>query len=97
MWLPKKLIKPNTSEYAQGVEVCLGYKGEVPEDFDIIELPAAKCLMFQGEPFEDEGYSDAIGYLWCAIKKYDPKILGYKWDGENPRIQLKPQGSRGLH
>lgn len=95
MWLPKKLIKPDTSEYVQGTEVEADYKGEIPEGFDIIDLPAAKYLMFQGEPFEDENYCEAIDALWEAEKKYDPKILGYIWDDKNPRIQLEPRGERG--
>ena len=95
MWLPKKYIKPGTSEYVQGAEVAADYKGEVPDGFDVIELPAAKYLMFQGEPFADEDYCEAIGALWEAIKKYNPKTIGYEWDESNPRIQLEPQGARG--
>ena len=95
LWLPKKLIKSATSEYVQGVEVEASYKGEIPDGFDIIDLPAAKYLMFQGEPFEDEDYCEAIESLWAAQKKYDPKALGYAWDDENPRIQLEPRGERG--
>lgn len=95
LWLPKKLIKPGTSEYVQGVEVGVDYNGEIPAGFDLIDLPAAKYLMFQGEPFEEENYCEAIEALWNAEKKYDPKILGYGWDKENPRIQLEPRGERG--
>lgn len=95
MWLPKKYIKPGTSEYVQGVEVEETYTGVVPDGFDVIELPAAKYLMFQGEPFKEEEYSQAIGELWEAEKKYDPASVGYKWDEDNPRIQLEPIGARG--
>jgi len=95
MWLPKRYVKPNTSEYVQGVEVEADYKGSVPEGFDIIELPASKYLMFCGEPFEEENYCEAIEALWSAIKKYDPKTLGFVWDNDNPRIQLEPRGERG--
>ncbi|MDR1954834.1 MAG: GyrI-like domain-containing protein [Candidatus Methanoplasma sp.] len=95
MWLPKKYIEPGTSEYVQGMEVSADYEGDVPGGFDVIELPAAKYLMFQGEPFEDEGYCEAIDALWNAIKKYDPKVIGCEWDNDNPRIQLEPVGARG--
>lgn len=53
MWLPEKYILPNTSEYVQGVEVAYGYTGEIPNGFEMITLPPAKYLMFQGEPFEE--------------------------------------------
>lgn len=95
LWLPKKYIKQNTSKYVQGVEVELSFKGNIPEGFDIIELPQAKYLMFQGEPFNEEDYEDAITSLWKAIDEYNPSALGYTWDDENPRIQLEPVGSRG--
>lgn len=95
MWLPKAYIKPDTSEYVQGVEVPEDYDGEIPEGFDVISLPKAKYLMFQGEPFEEEDYEDAIIQLRNAIKKYDPAVIGFQWDKSNPRIQLEPIGERG--
>ena len=95
LWLPKKNITPGTSEYVQGVEVEPDYTGEVPEGFDVIEFPASKFLMFQGEPFEEENFVEAIGQIWEAAKKYNPESIGYCWDDENPRIQLEPIGKRG--
>ena len=95
LWLPKKYIAPGTSEYVQGVEVEPDYTGEVPEGFDVIEFPASKFLMFQGEPFEEENFVEAIGQIWEAAKKYNPESIGYCWDNENPRIQLEPIGKRG--
>ena len=95
MWLPKHLRKPVTNEYVQGVEVESDYSGSVPEGFEIIELPAAKYLLFRGEPFADEDYEQAITEIWQAEKKYDPAFIGYEWDEKNPRIQLEPRGERG--
>ena len=95
MWLPKHLRKPVTNEYVQGVEVESDYSGSVPEGFEIIELPAAKYLLFRGEPFADEDYEQAITEIWQAEKKYDSAFIGYEWDEENPRIQLEPRGERG--
>lgn len=95
MWLPKKYVKENTSTYVQGVEVELTYKGKLPDGYDLIELPEQTYLMFQGEPFLEENFESAILDLWEAMKKYDPRPLGYIIDKENPRIQLEPIGSRG--
>lgn len=95
LWLPEKYREQGTSKYVQGVEVSENYCDVVPDGFDIITLPAAEYLLFMGEPFEEENYEDAIGDVWNAIKKYDPSIAGYKWDYENPRIQLEPIGTRG--
>lgn len=95
LWLPKKLIKDGTSEYVQGVEVELDFDGVIPDGFDVIKLPASKYLMFQGEPFEEENFEEAINDIWDAEKKYDPSVIGYEWDNENPRIQLEPIGTRG--
>ncbi len=95
LWLPVKYIVEGTSEYIQGVEVPTNYNGVIPDGFDVIDLPASKYLMFQGEPFEEEYYAEAIEQVWEAIKKYNPSIIGYKWDDSNPRIQLEPIGTRG--
>lgn len=95
LWLPKNYIKAGTSEYVQGVEVEMDYAGEIPDGLDVIELPKCKYLMFQGEPFEEENFGEAIGQIWDAIKKYNPQSIGYDWDESNPRIQLEPIGARG--
>ncbi len=95
LWLPEKYILPNTSKYVQGVEVEMDYNGDIPNGFDLITLPTCEYLMFQGEPFEEEDYADAISSVQQSMNKYDPSIIGYLWDDENPRIQLEPRGKRG--
>ena len=95
LWLPEAYIKPGTSEYVQGVEVAEDYSGEIPDGFDMIDLPAAQYLMFQGEPFQEEDYEQAIAEIWEYEKNYDPSLIGYQWDHSNPRIQLEPIGTRG--
>ena len=95
LWLPEKYKKPGTSTYVQGVETEAEYSGAVPEGFDVICLPAAEYLMFQGEPFEEENYCEAIAAVQKAMVRYAPAAIGYEWDDENPRIQLEPRGERG--
>jgi AraC family transcriptional regulator len=96
MWLPENLRKPGTSVYAQGVEVPVDYAGEVPEGFDIIDLPPCKMMVFQGEPYEDDNFQEAIGEVWEVMKNYNPEIYGFRWaDEDGPRFQLAPMGYRG--
>ncbi|QNL43781.1 AraC family transcriptional regulator [Oscillibacter hominis] len=95
LWLPPLYRKPGTSEYVQGAEVPLDYSAAVPEGFDLIELPAGRYLMFQGEPFAEEDYCNAIEEVQAAVKRYDPTLIGYVWDDRSPRIQLEPIGTRG--
>lgn len=95
LWLPKELRKPVTNEYVQGVEVEEDYSGKIPDGFEVIDLPAAKYLLFRGEPFAEEKYESAITEIWEAEKKYNPEFIGYKWDESNPRVQLEPRGERG--
>lgn len=95
LWLPAQYRKPSTSEYVQGAELPMDYCGEIPEGYDMIELPAAKYLMFQGEPFPEEDYCEAIQAVQDAMDHYNPSVIGYAWDENNPRIQLEPIGTRG--
>ncbi|MGM9592903.1 MAG: helix-turn-helix domain-containing protein [Candidatus Onthomonas sp.] len=95
MWLPPQYKEPNTSTYVQGVEVETDYLGVIPEGFDVIRLPEAEYLMFQGQPFREEDYCESIHAVQQAMDSYDPSVIGYQWDDENPRIQLEPRGERG--
>lgn len=95
LWLPEKYRKPDTSVYVQGVEVETDYAGVIPDGFDVIQLPEADYLMFQGQPFREEDYSEAIQAVQHAANTYNPAFIGYQWDDENPRIQLEPRGERG--
>jgi AraC-like DNA-binding protein len=96
MWLPEKLVSAGTSQYVQGVEVPQNYAGEIPEGFEIIDLEPCKMMVFQGEPYEDENFEEAIEELWQIMKRYNPEIYGFEWaDDDGPRFQLEPQGYRG--
>ncbi len=96
MWLPDRFRTDGTSVYAQGVEVPADHAGDIPEGFEIIDLPAARLLVFQGPPFEDEKFEQAIESLWDVMNSYDPALIGYQWaDDDAPRFQLEPTGYRG--
>lgn len=96
VWLPEGMRKVGTSEYCQAVEVPTDFSGKIPEGYDIIDLPACKYMVFNGEPFEDEAFCEAIEIVWDAIKRYDPKPYGWEWAPEDgPRFQLAPVGARG--
>lgn len=95
LWLPERYKNPGTSTYVQGVEVPADYDGPIPEGFDVITLPAAEYLMFQGEPFAEEDYCEAITAVQAAMDRYAPSVIGYDWDETNPRVQLEPVGTRG--
>lgn len=95
LWLTEKYRKPDTSVYVQGVEVPADYSGAVPEGFDVIDLPECDYLMFQGEPFAEEEYCDAITAVQQSMEKYEPSVIGFKWNADEPRIQLEPIGERG--
>lgn len=95
LWLTEKYRKPGTSVYVQGVEVSVDYNGSIPDGFDVIDLPECDYLMFQGEPFKEEDYCEAIMAVQQSMEKYEPSIIGYKWNNDEPRIQLEPIGERG--
>jgi AraC-like DNA-binding protein len=96
MWLPANMIKPDTSVYAMGVEMPLDYKGTVPKDYEMITLPACKMMVFQGQPYDDTVFEEAITGLQEVMKNYDPQIYGFEWaDNDGPRFQLAPLGYRG--
>lgn len=53
-------------------------------------------MIFQGQPFKDDDFMDAITSLWDVMKTYRPESYGYQWaDDDAPRFQLEPVGYRG--
>ncbi len=96
LWLPERFRRPGTSTYVQGVEVPLDYAGPIPASFEIIDLPPCLLMVFQGQPFDDKDFAQAIRSLWDEIKNYHPETFGFAWDDEAaPRFQLEPLGYRG--
>ncbi|MDR1692919.1 MAG: AraC family transcriptional regulator, partial [Oscillospiraceae bacterium] len=96
VWLPQNMRPEGTGVYAHGVEVATDYAGEVPRGFDVITLDPCKMIVFQGEPYNDEFYQDAIGSCMDQIEKFNPEVYGYQYADElAPRMQLAPMGWRG--
>ena len=96
MWMPDNLRLAGTSVYTQGVEVPFDYSCELPNGYEIIELPACEILIMQGEPYDDEQFIDAVNEAMEQMAKFNPQTYGYEWaDDVAPRFQLSPQGCRG--
>ena len=78
--LPDSLVTPGFSKTAAGVEGPLDYEKELPQPYQIAELPECIMLYFQGEPYErEEDFCQAINSVSMAIKKYNPALYGYRF------------------
>ncbi|MDP2813354.1 MAG: helix-turn-helix domain-containing protein [Erysipelotrichaceae bacterium] len=96
MWLGEHLVESGTSKYIQGVEVPLNFQGDIPSGFSMMQLPACDVMIFQGPPYPDADFSEAIGQLWQVMEHYDPRRVGYEWaDDLGGSFQLEPRGERG--
>ena len=53
-------------------------------------------LLFQGDPYDEARFDEAINAVIEQINHYDPKLNNCQWaENDAPRIQLEPQGYRG--
>lgn len=96
LWLPESMRPAGTSRYAQGVEVAVDYQGIIPAGFESIDLPACQMLLFQGDPYAEMRFDEAINEVMEQIDHYDPDENNCRWaENDAPRIQLEPQGYRG--
>lgn len=96
VWLPDNMRPEGTGLYAHGVEVPADYAAHIPEGFDIIDLEPCKFLVFQGEPYDDENYQEAVGICVERIQNFNPAVYGYQYADElAPKMQLAPMGWRG--
>jgi len=68
----------------------------VPEGFELAEFGPAMMMIFQGEPYDDENFEEAVVAVMKKIDSFDPSLYGFAWAPEAaPRFQLEPQGWRG--
>jgi len=96
VWLPDNMRPEGTGVYAHGVEVPADYTGEVPEGYDVINLEPCKLLVFQGEPYMDDNFEEAVLGCMRLIGKFNPEVYGYRYADElAPKMQLEPWGWRG--
>ena len=78
--LPPDLIRPGTSKAACALEVPVDFNAEIPEGFEIIDLPSHFYMWFNGAPYEDENwYGYAHEELGRAISNYKPELYGYEF------------------
>ena len=96
VWLPENMRPAGTGIYAHGVEVAEDFSGEIPENFEVMELLACQMMVFQGESYADEVFEEAVGMCMEQIRRFNPEVYGYEWAPEiAPRMQLAPEGWRG--
>lgn len=55
--------------------------------------PARRVIVKRDVRAED--YAQAILAVEQAMDRYDPALIGYRWNDAEPRIQLEPEGERG--
>jgi AraC-like DNA-binding protein len=101
VWLPENMRISGKSIYGMASEVPSDFTGVIPDGFDIIDLPPCKYMVFHGEPYDEavvgaEYYQTAVGIVWDAIKRYNPKHFGWDWAPEDaPRFQFPPTPEQG--
>lgn len=79
--LPPSMVRPGTSPVAAGAELPATWCGPVPEDYELVELPAETSAHFATQPFQNEDdYARVIELLDEAVAQYDPVPFGYRMD-----------------
>lgn len=79
--LPGHLVTEGTSAFVAGIEIPLDYQKPIPENMEILDLPACKMLYFCGAPYEnDEDFCEAIEIVAEAIRNYKPEDYGLAYD-----------------
>ncbi len=96
MWMPAAMRPAGTSEYVMGIELPADYTGPAPEGMELIDVPAATYLHFQGQPYQDDEMGQACAVLDKAFESYNPERFGWVWADEiGPMIQYAPMPERG--
>ena len=82
--LPSNMVVSQTSKIASGIEVPVDFSLDVPEGYEVIDLPPCTMLYFRGSPYSsEEDFCEAIEIVFDALDSYDPEMFGWKFDHES--------------
>jgi hypothetical protein len=95
--LPPSLMKEGTSGTASGVEVPSNYCGDIPDGYEIVDLPGCTMLYFCGSEYHDEeDFCDAIKIVSDALISYRPERFGWILDhGAAPSFNFGASAEKG--
>lgn len=75
--LPEFLLKDGYGKIACGIEVPINFDGEIPDGYEIAELPECDMLFFQSQKYDnEEDYSKMISQVFNAVDNFDYKSFG---------------------
>lgn len=96
--LPESMVKEGTSAVRTAVEMPLDWRGKLPENCDVIDLPEQQVVLFQGMPYEEESwYGGAHEELDRAIGQYRPEWYGLRLALEAyPQFQYAASAKNGV-
>ena len=95
--LPKNMVVPQTSKTASGIEVSADFSHDVPNGYEVIDLPSSTMLYFRGSPYvSEDDFCEALEIVFDAIDSYDPEIYGWKFDTESaPSFNFGASSKKG--
>ena len=95
--LPKHLVTAGTSAFVAGIEIPADYAKSIPENMEILELPACKMLYFRGAPYEnEEDFCEAIEIAVEAMQNYRPEEYGLSYAFDlAPRFNFGASAANG--
>ena len=78
--LPERMIPKGSACGAVGIELPEDYAGEIPQGYEMIDLPAGEMMYFQSPPYEKEdAFPEAIALVFAAFEQYRPEDYGYRF------------------
>lgn len=76
--LPEYLLKNGYSKIGCGIEVPIDFNGNIPDKYEVAELPECDMLYFQSQKYANqEDYSKMIGQVFDAVDNFDYQSFGY--------------------
>ena len=91
--VPVTFFIPYGAKYRELRKENIDVSNIQPIFIQVVRKPERLCIIKRGIHAED--YCEAIRTVQAVMDSYAPAYLGYRWDDENPRIQLEPRGQRG--
>ena len=78
--VPVPFFIPYGAKYRELRKENIDLSSIQPIFIQVVRKPERLCIIKRGRQ--------------AATDSYDPSVVGYRWDDENPRIRLEPRGGR---
>lgn len=77
-------------------EVSMAFSGEVPAEFELLEIPASEYVVFFHPRYPTEDHGSVMHSVWKASQEWNPEEYGIRWNKESAPVWIHDDQELGF-